>query len=848
MAGIVGSHGPVAGGTSINWAALGAVAGQLAVLWETDGGRPDGWQTASGFGGVYTRRLTSDDISTPLVTSGRITAAVVLSEAGGVGRVRTSEYARLKAGGVGLWLGWMSPYHGGALASSTYQRGSTVTDPFDGYRHAVFARAVASGGDYSPGSVSHRADWLSVEVLPLAAPLAPAWITKAGATDVTQATRLAVAHRSSAESAMDRLKVLIRPAGSSTWAQHVSAIGVITAGTGAEAELVNAAGWVDLVGGQLAANTTYEVVAYTRDAGGWSPASPTLTLVGRTPPTAVVTLTTAHGSLTPSMSWVTTPGLGVQRSWEARVSPLGAGPDGAIAAWQSGPQAGTGTSWVAPASADRVVNGGSYVGWVRVTDDALPSAWTASTPEVVSWTPPAAPASLVAADGTPPSVTAFGVPSGSVALEWDVDGDWLPSTVMESPASAEVLHVALAPYGVEHVYRARAWAVVSGVRLPSDWVDSNPLTSTDHCSYLVDGTDWLRIRVRSEDTRTPIESIATHVGLDARSVRTDRTPRAGWDGGMVLSVSTLADHDALVDWLDERRAYVYRPAAERDDGGPIMHALPNIPISRSAVYPVDRLTQTNSAHRLIGVRWVTQHSPQDTDRLGRAIRALGPAGWWRLDETAGVQAADSSGNGRHGTYTGTVALAGRDGAVRLDGGGRIVIPDADVWSPALGPITVWGLAYVDPATPQGPMFMASKSTPDNAHFEWAAGVGWPSHNTAPSAVLWAPNGDNRQMEYLPSLPWPTGRWTALCATLGQSLDLGARFPLYLDSGDPLATSQSEIAGGVPTAGTGPLSLGGRSDGVGHVKGAMRDWVIFPRALTSREVARLMAAARADGLL
>lgn len=41
-----------------------------------------------------------------------------------------------------------------------------------------------------------------------------------------------------------------------------------------------------------------------------------------------------------------------------------------------------------------------------------------------------------------------------------------------------------------------------------------------------------------------------------------------------------------------------------------------------------------------------------------AILALGPAGFWKLDETSGIVAADSSGNARDGVYVNTPVLGG----------------------------------------------------------------------------------------------------------------------------------------------------------------------------------------------
>jgi hypothetical protein len=48
-----------------------------------------------------------------------------------------------------------------------------------------------------------------------------------------------------------------------------------------------------------------------------------------------------------------------------------------------------------------------------------------------------------------------------------------------------------------------------------------------------------------------------------------------------------------------------------------------------------------------------------------AVAAVAPSVWWRLGETSGTSAADSSGNARPGTYNGAVSL-GEPGAITTD--------------------------------------------------------------------------------------------------------------------------------------------------------------------------------------
>jgi len=58
-----------------------------------------------------------------------------------------------------------------------------------------------------------------------------------------------------------------------------------------------------------------------------------------------------------------------------------------------------------------------------------------------------------------------------------------------------------------------------------------------------------------------------------------------------------------------------------------------------------------------------------------AVAALSPVAWWRLNETSGTTATDSSGNGHHGTYHADTKLANHDGACS-DGPKFINLPAA----------------------------------------------------------------------------------------------------------------------------------------------------------------------------
>jgi hypothetical protein len=322
----------------------------------------------------------------------------------------------------------------------------------------------------------------------------------------------------------------------------------------------------------------------------------------------VVTLTTAADDLSPTVSWVMTPGVGNQSSFEALIAPAGAGPDAAVEGWSSGLQAGTDTSWQAPPSTS-VTNGGSHEAWVRASDGALRSVSTASTGQTVSWSAPTAPGGITAADGTPPTITATGVPALAVALEWEwqVDDVWTALATTEGPAATESIRVPQAPYGVARAYRVRGIGVVDGVRLPSAWVTSTAVASTDQGAYLVsvDGLSWLSVTVADAGTPAPIQGVSISGGLAATQQRVDRTPVSGWSSWWILETPTAAAEDELVEWLTTRPTCVLRAHPEHPYGG-ALEDVPTLLVAPATVSPERLAPGTNLSMRLTRFTWVTQ--------------------------------------------------------------------------------------------------------------------------------------------------------------------------------------------------------------------------------------------------
>ncbi len=76
-------------------------------------------------------------------------------------------------------------------------------------------------------------------------------------------------------------------------------------------------------------------------------------------------------------------------------------------------------------------------------------------------------------------------------------------------------------------------------------------------SYLVDDADrtrYLRVGVRGFTARV-VQGIRRSYGLGASCARVDYSPAAGRTGTLLLRVDSLDERDALLRWLDERRAW-----------------------------------------------------------------------------------------------------------------------------------------------------------------------------------------------------------------------------------------------------------------------------------------------------
>jgi hypothetical protein len=238
-------------------------------------------------------------------------------------------------------------------------------------------------------------------------------------------------------------------------------------------------------------------------------------------------------------------------------------------------------------------------------------------------------------------------------------------------------------------------------------------------------------------------------------------------------------------------------------------------------------------------------STPPTLELPTAILALSPLGYWKLDETSGTTATDSSGNARDGTYTGTVTLADTSGADGGDyptfGGGYVTIPDDNVWSAnnASG-LTVFALVSPTGLTGSARKFIISKG--QGSAYEWEL-----THsNTDSNRVFWityAPAGTALTNISHAGLTTGFQSYTARTQSPTQAGPTG----MYRNGVGLTPTVGSNFAG-TYTNNAAPLVIGQRGDlpsGQGFA-GAIAHVAVFAGYMDPADVTDINDAASADG--
>lgn len=233
-------------------------------------------------------------------------------------------------------------------------------------------------------------------------------------------------------------------------------------------------------------------------------------------------------------------------------------------------------------------------------------------------------------------------------------------------------------------------------------------------------------------------------------------------------------------------------------------------------------------------------------------------GWWKLDETSGTVAADSSGNGRDGTVTGTATWNGGDGFTFSGGasgsGNAVKLPDNLLAN--LDNVTVDFDVWVDPAL-SGNNFIFNLGNTAS----WPNGTGYlfvtdrDASGRLRATIAENGGGNGGEQSVIRAGGLTRGAWKHVTYSItGGSAAVPGQAHLYEDgvlvaSSTSITTKPSLM--GTPD-GTTTHNFLGRSaySGDRSFQGRLRDFRIYSRALTGAEAAESAAdtntaAAEAD---
>lgn len=605
------------GSVAISWPA-GTAAGDLAVVIAHDGSRrtrhSDG-PTTSGWVAhgcrIWTKKVTTADLASALTVNGVVTFLQTFSGASRVGNVRDHEGCRMQESGAGLLVhgvghSWQSNITPGA----TDRLGTEVRSVTYNRPNAVWFKALASSGWAEIADDDDDVHYYAVEIRPTLVPAAPTVVTPIASAelDASQAVVFSWIHQSNSSSAQDGVQIRIRTVGSGTWS-YVTSSGTITTTV---TTLTQTAQSASINSGVLTSGTQYEFNIATREFGALGAYSATQTFLPIAKPTVTsITPTSTVESLTPTIAWAATMGLGSQQAWQVRVSPS-TDPNSETPVWDSGIIQGSATTTTAPATAGWT-NGQTLYAWVRVQQTGgLWSPWTQDNATfTVSWTPPVAPSSVVAANiaNQPLQVTVAGITAGyDLTIEMSVDGgeNWTPVNALVNPGTPTVAQLPLAGYGITTLFRARTSITLSDVVvLYSAWTESSPLASTDKHFYLVsqDGNTFLQVKMAQDKGRTVNQGFSVTYGHGATKARQDQTVSMGTSGQTTLQAESLDEEIEIITWLTTRGTWWLRWGPERSPG---LTNKPATLMSLAAPVEANRQVQFNTALRNISFSWIEQ--------------------------------------------------------------------------------------------------------------------------------------------------------------------------------------------------------------------------------------------------
>lgn len=218
-------------------------------------------------------------------------------------------------------------------------------------------------------------------------------------------------------------------------------------------------------------------------------------------------------------------------------------------------------------------------------------------------------------------------------------------------------------------------------------------------------------------------------------------------------------------------------------------------------------------------------------------------GWWKFDEGTGTTAADSSGNGNNGTFTGSPTwVAGQvgTGALSFSVGARILTNDltategvsAVTWSAWIKPTSLGDLRAILAKFYKG-------TASGHQQFILEESNGTFGDNSGLIAAVSSTNGTGNDFVYTGSV-LTTGVWTHVAVVFDGSLTGNTnRLKVYINGTQVSTTGTGSIPSTTQTT-TSDFSIGASSDNIANFIGAIDDVRVYNRALSSTDVADLYA--------
>ncbi len=559
---------------------------------------------------TWGKRLTAADIAAPLSVLGYVEFLQTFTGCRGVGNVTEQPGATMSAVGAGLAVFGRDT---SALTPATGKLHTDVRNPaYHNRYNNVWFRAGTAVGYLALDGACNADDTDGFELLPEIVPSAPILSSPAvGAMlDPAAAAVLAYVHQPASGAAQQARKVRIREVLTATW-YYVEAAGTLTV---TETAVSSATQSATINASALTTAKTYEWTAATSDDGtNFGDYATVSTFSTASKPTVdSITVTSVAETLTPSVAWTMTAGVGAQAAYRVRLCPS-AHATPASPVWDSGVQSSADLSVTADADAGWT-NGATLYAWVEVRDAGQ---WSVATKDdatcTVAWTPPTAPSGVTAANQAsgPLRVTVAGITAGYDRLQiqrsTDAGTTWADIVILTPDATSEVVDVPQAGYQVSTLYRARLMNTVSDVELWSAWTTiAEAVASTDTGAYLVsaDGQTYVAVRIRKVSDERTVQAATVTYGIGATRGRVDKAVAAGKAGAVALITSTPADKAAVEAFLGANRTCWLRWNPERH--GATYYDKPARLIAHTSAWSEDYLAQAAITQREIPMGWIEQ--------------------------------------------------------------------------------------------------------------------------------------------------------------------------------------------------------------------------------------------------